>query len=282
MGPTNKVLSISPDVNNPALRTITFDALRDAFRDQARGLVDGGCHLLLVETIVDTLNAKAALVAIREVFDEPGNRAARHHLGDGHRSQRPYALRPDHRRVLGLGEARPAVCGGHQLRARRGRHASLYGRPRRSGRLLGLVVSERGAAQRLRSVRRAAGGDRSAAAGVRLERPGEHPRRVLRHHARSHRGDRPRHRGRRTATPAVGGAAADAPERPGAAHDPSRRQLPDDWRADQRHRLEEVRAAHSGAATSAARSRSPSIRSAAAPTSWTSTWTRACSTPSRR
>ncbi len=72
MGPTNKVLSISPDVNNPALRTITFDALRDAFRDQARGLVDGGCHLLLVETIVDTLNAKAALVAIREVFDDQG------------------------------------------------------------------------------------------------------------------------------------------------------------------------------------------------------------------
>jgi 5-methyltetrahydrofolate--homocysteine methyltransferase len=72
MGPTNKVLSISPDVNNPALRSITFDALRDAFREQARGLVDGGADVLLVETIVDTLNAKAALVAIREVFDEKG------------------------------------------------------------------------------------------------------------------------------------------------------------------------------------------------------------------
>jgi 5-methyltetrahydrofolate--homocysteine methyltransferase len=72
MGPTNKVLSISPDVNNPSLRTITFDALRDAFKEQVRGLVDGGSHLLLIETIVDTLNAKAAIVAIREVFDEKG------------------------------------------------------------------------------------------------------------------------------------------------------------------------------------------------------------------
>jgi 5-methyltetrahydrofolate--homocysteine methyltransferase len=72
MGPTNKVLSISPDVNNPALRSITFDALRDAFKEQARGLVDGGADVILVETIVDTLNAKAALVAIREVFEEKG------------------------------------------------------------------------------------------------------------------------------------------------------------------------------------------------------------------
>ncbi len=72
MGPTNKVLSISPDVNNPALRTITFDAMRDAFKEQARGLIDGGSHVLLVETIVDTLNAKAALVAILDLFEEKG------------------------------------------------------------------------------------------------------------------------------------------------------------------------------------------------------------------
>ncbi|MCC7033115.1 MAG: methionine synthase [Acidobacteria bacterium] len=74
MGPTTKVLSISPDVNNPALRSITFDQMRDAYRDQARGLVEGGCDALLVETIVDTLNAKAALVAIDEVFEEAGRR----------------------------------------------------------------------------------------------------------------------------------------------------------------------------------------------------------------
>ena len=72
--PTTKTLSISPDVNNPAFRAITFDEMRDAFKDQARGLIDGGSHLLLVETQIDTLNAKAALVAIDEVFEEKGVR----------------------------------------------------------------------------------------------------------------------------------------------------------------------------------------------------------------
>jgi 5-methyltetrahydrofolate--homocysteine methyltransferase len=74
IGPTTKTLSISPDVNNPAFRAITFDEMRDAFKDQARGLIDGGSHVLLVETQIDTLNAKAALVAIDEVFEEKGVR----------------------------------------------------------------------------------------------------------------------------------------------------------------------------------------------------------------
>ena len=80
-GPDQRTLSISPDVNNPALRSITFDGMRDAYADQARGLIEGGVHLLLVETIVDTLNAKAALVAIDEVFAELGARAAGDDLG---------------------------------------------------------------------------------------------------------------------------------------------------------------------------------------------------------
>jgi 5-methyltetrahydrofolate--homocysteine methyltransferase len=70
MGPTNRILSISPDVNNPAFRNMTFDELREAFKEQVRGLIDGGCDLLLLETIVDTLNAKAGIVAIEEVFEE--------------------------------------------------------------------------------------------------------------------------------------------------------------------------------------------------------------------
>src|SRR4051812_9080907 len=74
MGPTNRILSISPDVNNPAFRNMTFDQLREAFKEQVRGLVDGGCDLLLLETIVDTLNAKAGIVAIEEVFEEKGVR----------------------------------------------------------------------------------------------------------------------------------------------------------------------------------------------------------------
>jgi len=74
IGPTTKTLSISPDVNNPAFRAITFDEMKNAFKDQARGLLDGGSHLLLVETQIDTLNAKAALVAIDELFAEMGTR----------------------------------------------------------------------------------------------------------------------------------------------------------------------------------------------------------------
>lgn len=70
LGPTNRTASISPDVNDPGFRAITFDALKDAFREQAEGLVDGGADLLLVETIIDTLNAKAALFAIDEMFEE--------------------------------------------------------------------------------------------------------------------------------------------------------------------------------------------------------------------
>src|SRR6516165_9489022 len=66
IGPTNRTASISPDVSNPGFRAITFDELRLAYAEQARGLLDGGADILLVETVFDTLNAKAALYAITE------------------------------------------------------------------------------------------------------------------------------------------------------------------------------------------------------------------------
>lgn len=72
MGPTNKTASLSPEVSNPGYRAITFDQLKTAFKEQAKGLMDGGVDLLLLETIIDTLNAKAALFAIEELFDEVG------------------------------------------------------------------------------------------------------------------------------------------------------------------------------------------------------------------
>ncbi len=72
MGPTNRTASISPDVSNPGFRAITFDELRVAYGEQARGLLDGGADILLVETVFDTLNAKAALHAIAEIFEERG------------------------------------------------------------------------------------------------------------------------------------------------------------------------------------------------------------------
>src|SRR5882724_4048743 len=72
MGPTNKTSSISTDVNNPAARGATFDEVCAAYYDQARGLLDGGADVLLVETIFDTLNSKAAFFAILKLFEERG------------------------------------------------------------------------------------------------------------------------------------------------------------------------------------------------------------------
>jgi 5-methyltetrahydrofolate--homocysteine methyltransferase len=68
IGPLNKTLSLSPDVNNPGFRTVTFDEVANAYYEQIRGLVDGGVDLLLIETIFDTLNAKAAIYAIKKYF----------------------------------------------------------------------------------------------------------------------------------------------------------------------------------------------------------------------
>lgn len=72
LGPTNRTASLSPDVNRPGFRAISFDELRIAYGEQVRGLVDGGADLILIETVFDTLNAKAAIFACREVFAEKG------------------------------------------------------------------------------------------------------------------------------------------------------------------------------------------------------------------
>ena len=72
LGPTNRTASLSPDVNDPGFRNITFDALAEAYDEQARGLIDGDVDLLMVETVFDTLNAKAALFSIRSLLDRCG------------------------------------------------------------------------------------------------------------------------------------------------------------------------------------------------------------------
>jgi 5-methyltetrahydrofolate--homocysteine methyltransferase len=74
LGPTNRTASMSPDVNDPGARSVTFDQLAEAYSEQAGGLIDGGVHILLVETIFDVLNCKAALFAIDNVFTEKGIR----------------------------------------------------------------------------------------------------------------------------------------------------------------------------------------------------------------
>ena len=72
LGPTNRTASISPDVNNPGFRAVTFDELVEAYSEQTRGLIEGGVDLILIETVFDTLNAKAAGFAVLQVSDEMG------------------------------------------------------------------------------------------------------------------------------------------------------------------------------------------------------------------
>ncbi len=74
LGPTPRTASISPDVNDPGARNVCFDQLRAAYFEQASGLLEGGCDLFLVETMFDTLNAKAALFALDELIEESGER----------------------------------------------------------------------------------------------------------------------------------------------------------------------------------------------------------------
>src|SRR4030095_15006597 len=74
LGPTPRTASISPDVNDPGARNVSFDELVAAYGEQARGLLDGGADLLLIETIFDTLNAKAAIFAIEEEFERRAQR----------------------------------------------------------------------------------------------------------------------------------------------------------------------------------------------------------------
>ena len=72
LGPTNRTASISPDVNDPGMRNVTYDELREAYAEATRGLIEGGADIILVETIFDTLNAKAALHGVQDVFEEDG------------------------------------------------------------------------------------------------------------------------------------------------------------------------------------------------------------------
>ena len=101
IGPTNRTASISPDVNNPGFRNVSFDTLVEAYTTQTRGLIEGGADTILIETVFDTLNAKAAGFAVEQVFDELGRAAAHHDLGHHHRSFGAQPLGPDARKPSG-------------------------------------------------------------------------------------------------------------------------------------------------------------------------------------
>ena len=111
IGPLTVSLSNSPDADDAGFRVVTFDQVKAAYIQQVRALIAGGSDLLLVETIFDSLNAKAALVAIREVFDQDGNGTAGHDLGGGRPRRRDDDLGADDRGVLERGAAREAAVG---------------------------------------------------------------------------------------------------------------------------------------------------------------------------
>ncbi len=72
LGPTNKSLSLSPDINDPGYRAVTYDQMRDAYYEQARGLIDGGADIIMIETVFDTLNCRAAIYAVQELMEKTG------------------------------------------------------------------------------------------------------------------------------------------------------------------------------------------------------------------
>ena len=103
LGPTNRTASISPDVNRPGFRNISFGELADAYATSVRGLVEGGVDMLLLETIFDTLNAKAAIFAIETYFENIRPALAPDHLRHHYRCFGPDPHRPDQLRLLALG-----------------------------------------------------------------------------------------------------------------------------------------------------------------------------------
>ena len=238
-GPTNRTASISPDVSNPGFRAISFDQLRAAYGEQVRGLIEGGADLLLIETIFDTLNAKAAIYAISEICDELGrdlpvmisgtitDRSGRLLSG-----QTPAAFWNSVRHANPVTVGLNCALGAAEMRAHiaeLGRLADTFvcaypnaGLPNEFGYYDESPEYMAGAAWRIRRCR-----------------SGQCGRRLLRHHARAYRGHRESGRGQAAAQDPRG-AAAVAAVRAGGVHAHAGNSLRQCRRAHQRHRLGQV------------------------------------------
>ena len=152
LGPMNRTLSISPKVDDPSFRGMTFDEARAAYEDQARGLIDGGADLLLLETIFDTLNAKAGIVAIENVFEEKGVRLPVFiSVTITDLSGRTLSGQMIDAFYASIRHARPARDR-HELRARRARDASAPRGARAARRVLRALLPQRRSAKRVRPV----------------------------------------------------------------------------------------------------------------------------------
>ena len=212
-------------MNNPGVRAVTFDQVRDAYRDQVRGLIDGGADLLLLETIFDTLNAKAAIAAMLDMFDERGVELPlmiSATITD--RSGRTLSGQTLDAFYVSIRHAQP-VQRRPELRARRRTDAAVPRRARPDRRVLRHLLSERRTAERVRRVRRAAAGHRAAAARFRGIGLRQHPGRLLRHDARSHSSGRRGHRWT-SASEADGPATGDRDRGAGGLQTP-RSRIPD-------------------------------------------------------
>ena len=201
LGPTTRTASISPDVNDPAARNVSYDQLVAAYMEATHGLLEGGSDLLFIETIFDTLNAKAAIFAVETVFEELGRRwpvIVSGTITDA--SGRTLSGQVTEAFWDSIRHVTPAR-GGPQLRARRQGDAPLHRRDVADRRLVRLLLPQRRPAERVRRVRRGARGDRGVPRRVRRRRVRQPGRRLLRHHPGPHRGDRGG--GRRTSSAAT-------------------------------------------------------------------------------
>lgn len=192
IGPTPKTASISPDVNDPGARNITFDELHAAYYQQAKALLDGGVDLFLVETIFDTLNAKAALFALDELFEDTGERLPIMVSGTVTDASGRILSGQTVEAFLEFAAPREAAHVRPELRAGRGADAPVHRRAREAVRHLRVLLPERGPAEpdERHRLRRDTGRHVGPAEGVRAGRAREPRGRLLRHHARAHRRDR--------------------------------------------------------------------------------------------
>ena len=193
LGPTPKTASISPDVNDPGARNVSFEELRASYYEQVEALVEGGADVLLVETIFDTLNAKAALFAVDEYFEASGERLPL--IISGTVTDASGRILSGQTVTRLLAQRAPCAAAGHrpQLRAGRGADAALHpGTGARGRRHLHQLLPQRRPAQsdERDRLRRNARGHLAPAARVRGRGAGQHRRRLLRHHAGPHRGHR--------------------------------------------------------------------------------------------
>jgi len=182
VGPLNVTLSLSPRVDDASFRTRSFDEVKDSYAEQMRALAEGGVDLLLLETIFDTLNAKAAIVAARETVPELPLWISATIVDLSGRTLSGQTIEA----FLDVGRARRAADRRHQLLARRTRDAAVHRRAIARRALPRQRSSERRPAERVRRLRRDGGRDEHVAARIRLRRVPERRRQLLRLDSGSH------------------------------------------------------------------------------------------------